>query len=182
MSIYNNNHFFNILSIILLFKIIQTKILFIPFQQHPIYSLLSYDKTKFLIENTSPKFVSNISIGIPEKIIPTIFNIYDYYSSIKPNEEYKDISNSNYEIYEPNKSSTYENISLDENTYMKFNAYTLIKEKIKLCGDVECLAHEEINDFFIYIRNNQLNAFSFIDISSNDKNVFIMNQLKEKKS
>ena len=67
MSIYNNNHFFNILSIILLFKIIQTKILFIPFQQHPIYSLLSYDKTKFLIENTSPKFVSNISIGTPEK-------------------------------------------------------------------------------------------------------------------
>lgn len=181
MSIYNNNHFFNILSIILLFKIIQTKILFIPFQQHPIYSLLSYDKTKFLIENTSPKFVSNISIGTPEKIIPTIFNIYDYYSSIKPNEEYKDISNSNYEIYEPNKSSTYENISLDENTYMKFNAYTLIKEKIKLCSDIKCLTHEEINDFFIYIRNNQLNAFSFIDISSNDKNVFIMNQLKEKK-
>ena len=65
---------------------------------------------------------------------------------------------------------------------MKFNAYTLIKEKIKLCSDIKCLTHEEINDFFIYIRNNQLNAFSFIDISSNDKNVFIMNQLKEKKS
>ena len=181
MSIYIKNHFFNILSIILLFKIIQTKTLFIPFQQHPIYSPLSYDKTKFLIENTSPKFVSNISIGTPAKIIPTIFNIYDYYSSIKPNEEYKDIGNNNYEIYEPNKSSTYENISLDENTYMKFNAYTLIKEKIKLCNDIKCLTYEEINDFFIYIRNNQLNAFSYIDISSNDKNIFIMNQLKEKK-
>jgi len=181
MSIYIKNHFFNILSIILLFKIIQTKTLFIPFRQHPIYSSQSYDKTKFLIENTSPKFVSNISIGTPAKIIPTIFNIYDYYSSIKPNEEYKDIGNNNYEIYEPNKSSTYENISLDENTYMKFNAYTLIKEKIKLCNDIKCLTYEEINDFFIYIRNNQLNAFSYIDISSNDKNIFIMNQLKEKK-
>ena len=182
MSINNKNPFFHILTITLLFKIFLTKTIFIPFKQNPIYPSISYDKIKFLLENTSPKFVSNISIGTPEKIIPSIFNIYDYYSLIKPNEEYKAINiNNNYQKYETNKSTTYKNISLDENNYMKFNAYTLSKEKIKLCANINCSEHEEIDDFYIYIRNNQMNAFSYIDISPTDKNVFIMNQLKQKK-
>ena len=183
MSIYNKNHFFHILTIILLFKIFQTKTIFIPFKQNPIYPSISYDKTKFLLENTSPKFVSNVIIGTPEKIIPTIFNIYDSYSLIKPNEEYKSISlnNNNNEKYDPNISETYEYIPLEENTYMKFNTYTLIKEKIKLCTNIICTEYELIDDFYIYLRNNKMNAFSYIDISSNDKNIFIMNQLKQKK-
>ena len=166
MSINNKNPFFHILTITLLFKLFLTKTIFIPFKQNPIYPSISYDKIKFLLENTSPKFVSNISIGTPEKIIPSIFNIYDYYSLIKPNEEYKAINiNNNYQKYETNKSTTYKNISLDENNYMKFNAYTLSKEKIKLCANINCSEHEEIDDFYIYIRNNQMNAFSYIDIS-----------------
>ena len=182
MSINNKNPFFHILTITLLFKIFLTKTIFIPFKQNPIYPSISYDKIKFLLENTSPKFVSNISIGTPEKIIPSIFNIYDYYSLIKPNEEYKAINiNNNYQKYETNKSTTYKNISLDENNYMKFNAYTLSKEKIKLCANINCSEHEEIDDFYIYIRNNQMNAFSYIDISPTDKNVFLINQLKQKK-
>jgi hypothetical protein len=185
MSIYNKNHFFHffhILTIILLFKIFQTKTIFIPFKQNPIYPSISYDKTKFLLENTSPKFVSNIIIGTPEKIIPAIFNIYDSYSLIKPNEEYKSISlNNNNEKYDPNISESYEYIPLEENTYMKFNTYTLIKEKIKLCTNIICTEYELIDDFYIYLRNNKMNAFSYIDISSNDKNIFIMNQLKQKK-
>ena len=186
MSIYNKNHFFHffhILTIILLFKIFQTKTIFIPFKQNPIYPSISYDKTKFLLENTSPKFVSNIIIGTPEKIIPAIFNIYDSYSLIKPNEEYKSISlnNNNNEKYDPNISESYEYIPLEENTYMKFNTYTLIKEKIKLCTNIICTEYELIDDFYLYLRNNKMNAFSYIDISSNDKNIFIVNQLKQKK-
>ena len=182
MSIYNKNHFFHILTIIILFKIYQTKTIYIPFKQNPIYPSISYDKTKFLLENTSPKFVSNINIGTPEKIIPIIFNIYDSFSLIKPNEEYKSISlNNNYEKYDPNISETYKYIPLEENSYMKFNIYTLIKEKIKLCTNINCSEYVSLDDFFIYLRNNKMNAFSYIDISSNDKNIFILNQLKQKK-
>ena len=39
---------------------------------------------------------------------------------------------------------------------------------------------QEINDFQIYLRDDYMNAFSYIDISKN-KNNFIINQLKEKK-
>ena len=185
MSKIFQNQLIYLYHLILLLKLyrISSKVLFIPFNQNPIYSSSSYDKTKFLLENTSPKFVHNLIIGSPELIIPSIFNIYDSHSSIKPNEEYKNIYNeeNTNELYAPKKSNTFKNISLEENNYIKYNKYTLIKERIKLCLDINCEKKEEINDFLIYIRDNNLNAFSYIDISSNDKNIFIMNQLKEKK-
>ena len=181
MSKFIKNEFLYLFLIIPLFNIISNKTIFIPFKQYPIYSSTSYDKSKFLEENISPKFVSNLKIGTPETIIPSIFNIYDTYSVIKPNEEYKNIyPNDANKIYDPNKSSTYKNISLKGNTYIEYNRYELIKEKIILYNDPNLMDYEIINDFEIYLRNDNMNAFSFIDIS-NTKNNFIINQLKEKK-
>ena len=181
MSKFIKNEFLYLFLIISLFNIIHNKTIFIPFKQHPIYSQSSYDKSKFLEENISPKFVSNLRMGTPEIIIPSIFNIYDTYSVIKPNEDYKNIySNSDNELYDPNKSSTYKNISLKDDAYIEYNRYKLIKEKIKLYTAPNLFNYEIINDFEIYLRNDNMNAFSFIDIS-NMKNNFIIYQLKEKK-
>ena len=180
MSKFIKNEFLYLYIIFLLFQLTHNKTIFIPIKQHPLFSSSSYDKSKFLEENISPKFVTNLIIGTPELIIPSIFNIYDAYSIIKPNEEYKNIFlNDNNKLYDPNKSSTYKNISLKDDTFIKYNKYNLIKEKIKLYNDPNLINYEEINDFEIYIRNNKMNAFSYIDIS-NSKNNFIINQLKKK--
>ena len=183
MSIFIKNEFLYLCIIILSLNSFQNKTIFIPFKQYPIFPPSTYDKTKFLEENISPKFVSNLSLGTPEYTVPCIFNIYDAYSYIKPNEEYKDISMNdidNNKIYDPYKSLTYKNISLMDDTYTVFNRYKLIKERIRLFNDINFVNYEEIDDFMIYIRDDKKNVFSYLDISNN-KNYYIINQLKEKK-
>ena len=169
--------------IITLFNSYQNKTIFIPFKQYPILPTPTYDKSKFLEENISPKFVANLSIGTPELIIPSVFNVYDATSYTKPDEDFKEICLNDLEynkMYEPSKSSTYNSISLIDNDYPYFNRYNLIKERIRLYNDINFETYEEIDNFMIYIRNDNMNAFSYLDISSN-KNNYIINQLKEKK-
>ena len=162
-----------------------SKTIFIPFEQFPKFQLSSYDQVKLLEENLDTKFTTNLNIGEPKLIIPTIFNFEDSSQSIKPNEEYKSISYNDRAfdlLYSPHKSSTYKNVSVDKNNnnIRIFNKYILINETIRLYNDINMKSFEEIKDFQIYLRDDYLNAFSYIDISKN-KNNFIINQLKEKK-
>ena len=173
--------FLLLLTFFKLFNLSKNSTIFIPFEQFPNIESSSYDKNLFINENLNTKFVTNLSIGTPKLIIPTILNFEDTTSSIKPNDEYKSISSrdkTSNSIYLPSKSSTYKNISSDNKRI--FNKYILINETIRLYNDINMKTFQEINDFQIYLRDDYMNAFSYIDISKN-KNNFIINQLKEKK-
>ena len=176
--------------IILLQKLMlySNKCIIIPFEEFLLYTrnknnldIINYDKNKFIEENLSPKFVSRLKIGTPEKIIPTIFNIRETSLYIVPNEEYRLISynnNSSSTLYNPSKSISFQNSTFNKNN-LYFNQYYLINETIKLYSDIKLENIEEIINFQIYLRNNLENAFSYLDISNRENN-FIINQLKEK--
>ena len=176
------------LFILLNFKIYTNKIIIIPFEEFLLHSRnhkkpeIQFDINKFIEENLSPKFVSNLTIGTPDKIIPAIFNIRETSSYIVPNDEYRLISFNNKELsnsYNPSNSISFRNITI-YNKKFYYNHYYLVNETIKLYNDINIKNYEIINNFQIYIRDNLENAFSYIDISDRENN-FIINQLKEKK-
>ena len=171
------------------FNLFFSKSIIIPFEEYLLFSRNSnislenfkYDKYKFIQESLSIKFISMLKIGTPEKIIPSVFNIRETSLYIAPNEEYRLISFNKtfYNCYNPLQSNTFKNCSANKNT-LHYRQYYLINETIKLYNNVKLKNLETINDFQIYLKDNLNNAFSYIDIS-NKNNIFIINQLKEKK-
>ena len=167
-----------------------SKSIIIPFEEFLIFSKnnntlpenIIYDKNKFIEENLSIKYISMLKIGTPEKIIPSVFNIRQTSLYIAPNEDYKLISfnkTPNDYYYNPWKSNTFKNATINKNTF-NYNQYHLINETIKLYNDIKLKNTEIIKDFQIYLRDNLNNVFSYLDISDKN-NVFIINQLKEKR-
>ena len=173
------------------FSLSSSKTIIIPFQEFLLFSQnknknnslenLNYDKNKFIEESLCSKFISILKIGIPEKKIISIFNIREASTYIKPNEEYRLISfnKTSIDYYNPLKSSTFKNNTINKRI-LHYNQYHLINETIKLYNDIKLKNLEIITDFQIYLRDNLDNTFSYLDIS-NKNNIFIINQLKEKK-
>lgn len=193
MSIkYNILNSYLFLFVFILFNVYQlynSKVIIIPFEEFLLYSrnfnnysqTQNYDNNKFLEENLSPKFVTKLIIGTPEKMICSVFNIREPSYYIVPNEEYRLITFNNtnlYNTYNPNKSTSFKNSTLNDE-YIIYNQYYLINETIKLYSDINLDKFIKIDDIQIYLRDNLENAFSYLDIS-NKKNNFIINQLKEK--
>ena len=122
------------LFILLNFKIYTNKIIIIPFEEFLLHSRnnkkseIQFDINKFIEENLSPKFVSNLTIGTPDKIIHAIFNIRETSSYIVPNDEYRLISFNNKELsnsYNPSNSSSFRNVTI-YNKKFYYNHYYLI--------------------------------------------------------
>ena len=186
-TINNLEIFIYLVLILTKLKLLISKTIFIPFEEFLLFSNnknnpskpINFDKKKFLEENLTPKLVSNIKIGTPEKIIPAIFNIMERSEYIMPNEEYRLITNSNTStLYHPSKSITFKNSTFIEKKF-HYNQYYLINETIKLFKDIKLETLEEIDNFQIYLRDNLENAFSYLDISGKQNN-FIIHQLKDK--
>ena len=140
---------------ILIKKIINNKVIVLPFQElveEYNISNNSIKYTSFLINNYHDyKTKIEIKIGKPPKNLPFLINSNIKTFRTRIQKLIKNLDFNKYDNYTPSKSSSFKNIS--EITKEHIYGYSIINETIILYRDKNCNEEIEIRDFQMYLEN-----------------------------